>query len=245
MGLNRAQILAYPERELPADAGQQLKTLLEQLRSGKPMAYITGCREFWGLELQVTPDVLIPRPETELLVELAINLAPSEGKLIDLGTGSGAIAIAIKTERPDLSVSASDISCAALQVARRNAEHFGVGIVFSQQSWLQETTAQWDMIVSNPPYIAHNDPHLPSLAAEPSQALVSGVDGLRDIHILQTPDTSVISVSFATAKDRDPRSEIFKAIVENGWELLEMKRDVVGLEQVFRQLTTGKEGSVS
>ena len=234
MDLNRAQILAYPERELPADAGQQLKTLLEQLRSGKPMAYITGCREFWGLELQVTPDVLIPRPETELLVELAINLAPSEGKLIDLGTGSGAIAIAIKTERPDLSVSASDISCAALQVARRNAEHFGVGIVFSQQSWLQETTAQWDMIVSNPPYIAHTDPHLPSLAAEPSQALVAGVDGLRDIRIIihqaatrLTPEGYVL-----IEHGYNQAQEVQQLMSTAGLVNVQSKKDLAGINRV-------------
>ncbi len=181
MDLSRAQILAYPEREIPPQALQQLQLFIEQLREGKPFAYITGSREFWGLDLRVTPDVLIPRPETELLVELIIELAPSGGSMIDLGTGSGAIAIAAKTERPDLAITAIDLSCAALTVARGNACNLNVDVTFRQQSWLQGNTSQWDVIVSNPPYIADSDPHLPDLLAEPRQALVAGKDGLDDI----------------------------------------------------------------
>ena len=185
MDLTRAQILAYPEREIHPNALHQLKIFIEQLRGGKPFAYITGSREFWGLDLDVTPDVLIPRPETELLVELVIELAPMGGSVIDLGTGSGAIAIAVKTERPDLTITASDTSCAALKVARHNACKLNVDLTFRQQSWLQDNSSQWDVIVSNPPYIADNDPHLPDLLAEPRQALVAGKDGLDDIrHII-------------------------------------------------------------
>jgi release factor glutamine methyltransferase len=181
MDLSRAQILAYPEREIPPHALQQLQLFINQLHEGKPFAYITGSREFWGLDLRVTPDVLIPRPETELLVELVIELAPIGGSMIDLGTGSGAIAIAAKTERPDLAITAIDLSCAALNVARDNACNLNVDVTFRQQSWLQDNTSQWDVIVSNPPYIADSDPHLPDLLAEPRQALVAGKDGLDDI----------------------------------------------------------------
>jgi len=181
MVLSRAQILAYPEREINTDALQQLQPVVEQLREGKPFAYITGSREFWGLDLQVTADVLIPRPETELLVELVIDLAPRGGNMIDLGTGSGAIAIAVKTERPDLAVTAVDSSCAALRVASHNACKLKVDVNFHQQSWLQGSNSTWDTIVSNPPYIADNDPHLSNLSAEPRQALVAGPDGLDDI----------------------------------------------------------------
>ncbi len=181
MSLNRAQILAYPEREISTDALQLLQPVVEQLREGKPFAYITGSREFWGLDLRVTADVLVPRPETELLVELIIELAPNGGNMIDLGTGSGAIAIAVKTERPDLSITAIDSSCAALKIARHNACKLKVDVTFNQQSWLQGSNSAWDIIVSNPPYIADNDPHLPDLLAEPRQALVAGPDGLDDI----------------------------------------------------------------
>ena len=181
MTLSRAQILAYPEREISTDALQQLQPVIQQLREGKPFAYITGSREFWGLDLRVTTDVLIPRPETELLVELAVELAPQGGNMIDLGTGSGAIAIAVKTERPDLAVTAIDSSCAALKVARDNACQLKVDVTFHQQSWLLGSNSPWDIIVSNPPYIADNDPHLPHLLAEPRQALVAGRDGLDDI----------------------------------------------------------------
>ncbi|MCR9262250.1 MAG: peptide chain release factor N(5)-glutamine methyltransferase [Pseudomonadaceae bacterium] len=178
MVLSRAQILAYPDRAIPANALQQLQPTIEQLRAGQPFAYITGEREFWGLNFRVTADVLIPRPETELLVELVVELAPQGGNVVDLGTGSGAIAIAVKSERPDLAVTAVDKSGAALKIARHNACRLKADIAFHQQSWLQGSNAVWDIVVSNPPYIAERDPHLAALRAEPRLALVAGTDGL-------------------------------------------------------------------
>jgi release factor glutamine methyltransferase len=184
-GLSRAQIIAYPERLLTTPQCEALGKQAAALREGTPIAYILGEREFWGLSFTVTSDVLIPRPETELLVELVIAHAPHTAEILDLGTGSGAIAVAAAHERPDLQVTAVDRSCAALGVARENAQRQQVAITFKHSNWFTELQGQWDVIVSNPPYIAPNDPHLPALAAEPAQALIAAEDGLADLsHII-------------------------------------------------------------
>ncbi len=154
---------------------------------GEPVAYITGRRGFWTLDLEVTPATLIPRPETELLVELALQRLPPDfdGNVADLGTGSGAIALAIACERPHARVVATDASVAALEVARRNAKHHAIdNVSFMQGDWLAPLAGQCvEMIVSNPPYIEATDPHLGrgDLRFEPASALASGSDGLDDI----------------------------------------------------------------
>jgi len=148
---------------------------------GEPIAYLTGQREFFGLSLYVTPDVLIPRPDTELLVELSVRFAPRNSTLLDLGTGSGAIAVAVAHERNDLQIWASDISTAALAVARRNAERHQCQIHFAESDWYANLPdRKWQTIVSNPPYIVQNDPHLSQgdLRFEPINALTDHADGL-------------------------------------------------------------------
>lgn len=181
---SRAYLLAHPEHTLTPAQLNLLSKQLEQLRRGTPLAYIQGHREFWGLELNVNPSVLIPRPETELLVELALANSQPQAKVIELGTGSGAIAIALAHERPDLQVTAIDISAPALAVARRNGEKHNVKIQWQTSNWLQDVQGQFDLIIANPPYIAAHDEHLPALAAEPQGALVSGPDGLYDLEVI-------------------------------------------------------------
>jgi release factor glutamine methyltransferase len=187
LALSRAQIIAGPEREIPASTLSELDADAERLRRGEPLAYIVGYREFWGLAFKVSPAVLIPRPETELLVELCMKLAPAHGRVLELGTGSGALAVAIAHERPDLKVTATDISQPALNVAMQNAAAHEVGIEFLHSDWFTGCDGVWDVIVSNPPYVATDDPHLCALHAEPRAALVSGDDGLHDLrHIVAT-----------------------------------------------------------
>jgi release factor glutamine methyltransferase len=234
MSLSRAQILAYPERELSANALQQLQPVVEQLRQGQPFAYITGSREFWGLELRVTADVLVPRPESELLVELVIELAPKAGNVIDLGTGSGAIAIAVKSDRPDLTVTATDTSCAALKVASHNACKLKVDVNFHRQSWMQGSTEVWDVIVSNPPYIADNDPHLPDLAAEPRQALVAGPDGLDDIRKIISQASQRLNPGghLLIEHGYDQAASVQQLMSSAGLVNVQSKKDLAGINRV-------------
>jgi release factor glutamine methyltransferase len=167
--------------------------LVLRRRTGEPLAYIVGHKEFFGLDLMVDPRVLIPRPDTEILVEWAlecIDQAPSLGagespRLLDLGTGSGAIALAVRHARPLTQVDAVDASANALALARANAAHLGLELQWLEGSWFAPVSGLYDVIVSNPPYVRADDPHLPALAHEPRTALISGPDGLGDIrHIV-------------------------------------------------------------
>ena len=178
LGISRTQLIAHPETNLTSEQEASLANKLTMLESGTPLAYILGEWEFWGINLRVNEHTLVPRPDTELLVELAAQLAPRDARLIDLGTGTGAIAIALAKERTDLSVTATDISRDALEVAEDNAVTNNVDIKFIQSDWFSDIEGQFDVIVSNPPYIADNDPHLVSLSREPQRALKAGVDGM-------------------------------------------------------------------
>ena len=182
LGLTRVQLITQSEKTLDAGQAQQLNTLIARRLSGEPMAYILGEREFFGLDFFVTPDVLIPRPDTELLVELALHYAPPASRLLDLGTGSGAIAIAIAHQRADLQVSAVDISQAALTVAAKNAtRHLPPDTIeLFQSDWYSAVREKFATIVSNPPYIVKDDQHLSQgdLRFEPINALTDHGDGL-------------------------------------------------------------------
>jgi len=180
-GISHAQILAFPDTAIDPEHQLQLQAGVAALRKGQPLAYVLGREGFWSLELEITPQVLVPRPETELLVELTLGLAPAGARVLDLGTGSGAIAIAVAHSRPDLEVTAVDRSVQALEVARRNAERHGVSVEFLISNWCEALLGTWQVVVCNPPYIAAEDPHLPALQHEPQSALVSGPQGLDDL----------------------------------------------------------------
>jgi release factor glutamine methyltransferase len=191
LGVSRARLYAWPEEEPDTVQRATFERLVEAREQGEPIAYLTGRREFWSLELRVTPHVLIPRHETELLVELALERIPRDRafRIADLGTGSGAIALALARERPLARVTATDASATALDVARGNAERLGVGNVgFAAGDWYAALgDARFDLIVSNPPYVAADDAHLAQgdLRFEPASALASGADGLDAIrHIV-------------------------------------------------------------
>lgn len=212
LGRDRAWLFAHAIDELEAGQVAAFEALLARRIAGEPVAYLTGRRSFWTLELEVNADTLIPRPETELLVELALARLPDAEKInvADLGTGSGAIALSLAQERPRAWVIATDASAGALAVAKRNALSHGIGNVeFRQGSWFAPLSGErFDLIASNPPYIAVDDPHLQQgdLRFEPATALSSGSDGLEDI--------------------RDIVAHAGEHLVAGGWLLLEH-----GLEQ--------------
>lgn len=187
LNVPRSYLLAHSEQELNANQQAAYDTLLQRRLLGEPVAHILGEREFFGLMFKVTPDTLIPRPETELLVELALQRIPAHGhfRVLDLGTGSGAIALSIAQSRPDVEVVAVDASEAALQVARGNAQRLGIANVnIFCSNWFSALAGQrYDLIVSNPPYVAAGDVHLTrgDVRFEPISALASGADGLDDI----------------------------------------------------------------
>lgn len=189
LACSRSLLHAYPERRLTPDEQAQFQALAERRRHGEPLAYITGTREFWSLTLRVTPDVLIPRPETEGVVARVLALAPAGSPdLVDLGTGSGAIALALAQERPRARVTATDRSTAALAVARGNASRLGLGrIHFVQGDWYRALAGErFDVIASNPPYVSDEELEQaqPELAFEPVGALRTGEHGLADLQTL-------------------------------------------------------------
>lgn len=189
-GLTRTQLRTYPEKDVSDTKQKQLSAWVQRRSQGEPLAYILGDTEFYGLKLSVTPDTLIPRQDTELLVDAALELIPERAPwtVLDMGTGTGAIAIAIAHHRPIAQVTALDASKAALAVAQDNACGLRLpSIRFIHSDWFSALGQQrFDVIISNPPYIAQNDPHLQatSLPYEPMSALTSGVDGLDDIRLL-------------------------------------------------------------
>ena len=186
---SRANIAAHSERFIDAQQEHLARAWIQRRVGGEPMAYILGEREFYGVKLIVTPDVLIPRPETETLVEQALvrlskQYAPTTARVLDLGTGSGAIAISLAEQRPALDIVAIDISAKALAVAKQNAIKLGVHILFVESDWFSALgNERFDLIVSNPPYVAHGDPHLTQgdLRFEPIGALTDNAPDQRGL----------------------------------------------------------------
>lgn len=184
--VDHAWLIAHDQDQPSPSQQSGIAELIARRAAGEPVAYILGEREFYGRTFKTTPDVLIPRPDTELLVEAALNELPHgrAARILDLGTGSGCIAISLALERPEVFVVATDIRPGALNVARENAARLKAQVEFVQSDWLANLPGrQFDLIVSNPPYIARDDPHLRQgdLRSEPASALASGCDGLDDI----------------------------------------------------------------
>lgn len=197
LNISRAFFYTHPETIIPPDKLLLLESLLTRCLSGEPIAYILGEKEFWSMSFKVSPDVLIPRPETEHLIDIVLNYFDEKQPqtILELGTGSGAIAIALAKERPHWKIIAIDVSQSALVIAQENAKRLlssqtQTSLSFYQSHWFQNLPSHFQhtfsAIISNPPYIAENDPHLPSLAYEPLGALVSGLDGLQDIREIIT-----------------------------------------------------------
>lgn len=179
-GQGRTWLITHDDAPVP-----QADAALRRLAAGEPLAHLTGWQPFHGLDLRVTPATLIPRPDTETLVDWALGLLatlPGQPRVVDLGTGSGAIALAIKAACPRARIAAVDVSAEALAVARDNGDRLGLAVDWHHGSWFTPLAGQrFDLVVSNPPYIAGDDPHLPALHHEPITALTPGGDGMADL----------------------------------------------------------------
>ena len=234
LGSTRTQLIAHDDASLAPEAGARWAAWLERRAGGEPLAYLLGEKEFHGLVLEVTSDVLVPRPETELLVDWAIDLLPGFGahaEVLDLGTGSGAIAIAIKPARPQARVTATDASTAALAVARRNANRLSLKVEWIEASWWQGLEGRrFDLVVTNPPYVRESDPALAALHHEPLSALASGRDGLAALraivagveHPLRAGGWLLVEHGF------DQAERVHDLMKTAGLERIELRRDLAG-----------------
>ena len=232
--VNRASILARPERPLSANQLVEINRWADALRNDVPFAYLAGEQEFWGLNLAVSPHVLVPRPETELLVESALALLQNGASLLDLGTGSGAIALAIASERDDAKVTATDISTDALLVAKQNAETLGIEVTFQESRWLESLTGRWQIIVSNPPYIDPADPHLRHLHAEPQHALIADEKGLADLRqiITEAPNYLANGGWLLLEHGFDQAQQVRLLLEQSGFQAVTSHRDLANIERV-------------
>jgi release factor glutamine methyltransferase len=242
LGKSRAWLYAHGDEEISRDAAEMFQLLSAQRLAGTPIAYLAGHREFWTLDLVVTPAVLIPRPETELLVELALLHIPQSKKvdIVDLGTGSGAIALSIARERPLAHLVATEVSEEALAVARINAERLDIrNVEFLRSDWFGSLNRNmFDVIVSNPPYIASNDNHLSQgdLRFEPRGALASGIDGLDSIReIVRTaPEHLKPGGDLLMEHGFDQGAAVRELFAQSGFVDISTSRDGEARERVTR-----------
>jgi release factor glutamine methyltransferase len=234
LGLSRVQLITRSEQVLDDAAAQRLGALFARRLAGEPVAYLIGEREFYGLPFQVTPAVLIPRPETELLVELACERLPSGGSVLDMGTGSGAIAVAIARSRPDAHVTALDTSIAALEIARVNAGRNGVRVAFLQSDWYGALGSQrFDLIVSNPPYIVAGDRHLSQgdLRFEPVDALTDHGDGLSALRAIIAGAPGFLRENgWLLLEHGYDQAPAVRGLLR-GWGAVQSWRDLAGIER--------------
>ncbi|MEC7096325.1 MAG: peptide chain release factor N(5)-glutamine methyltransferase [Pseudomonadota bacterium] len=235
----RSWLIAHDHDELPTDIVEAFSSMSKERLKGVPLAYLLGHREFWSLKLKVTRDVLIPRPETELLVEWAAELASHHDlqSMLDLGTGSGAIALAVQHDLPHLSVTASDVSESALRVARENAQALGLPVEFVESSWFGAfTERRWSLIVSNPPYVAADDGHLleGDLRFEPNTALTDGGDGLSSIREIASnaPDHLEAGGWLLIEHGYDQAADVRSILELNGFSKVSLRHDLAGRPRV-------------
>lgn len=237
---SRTWLLAHAEAPMPADTARRFVVDLAHRADGVPLAYLLGEREFHGLSLEVTPAVLVPRPDTETLVDWAMGILSSEGPLgqlahpdvIDLGTGSGAIAIAVQHACPRARVTAVDASPDALAVACRNAARLAPAVACRHGLWLDGVTdASLDLILSNPPYVALGDPHWPGLRHEPREALASGPDGLDDLRLIGADAPRCLRPGgwILLEHGADQGASVRSLLADAGFVQVETRHDLAGL----------------
>lgn len=234
---DRAWLIAHDAEALDADALLRYQALCAQRADAVPLAYLVGQRSFHGLDLAVDVRVLDPRPDTETLVDWALALPGLLAPVcaVDLGTGSGAIALALKARRPQWQVYAVDASEAALQVARANAMRLGIAVDFHQGHWLQNMakTIRFDLIVSNPPYLRANDQHLAALRHEPREALVAGEDGLRDLReIIATAAAHLRPGGWLLLEHGYDQADDVRSLLQAaGYQHVQGRKDLAGIER--------------
>ena len=229
----RAWLLAHDTDTLAPSEQARFAALCQRRAAGEPVAYLRGCKEFYGLTLHIDARVLDPRPDTETLVDWALQvLAPLPApRVLDLGTGSGAIALALQHQRADAQVSAVDASTDALAVAQANAARLGLAVQFARGNWLRGVAGQFDVIASNPPYIAAADPHLAALRHEPLQALASGADGLDDIRsiVAQAP-SHLLPGGWLLLEHGWEQAEAVQALLRSaGFAEVQSRKDLAGI----------------
>jgi release factor glutamine methyltransferase len=235
---DRAWLLTHDSDTLTPAQQATWQTALQRRLAGEPVAYITGRKDFFGLTLSVDARVLDPRPDTETLMEWALAVlpatpAPQSLRLLDLGTGSGAVALALQHARPDAQVWAVDASADALAVARANAQRLNLQVQFVQSDWLTAVPGVFDLIVSNPPYVAEGDPHLSALTHEPLQALTSGADGLEDIRqiIAQAPGHLAPGGWLLLEHGWDQAAAVQALLAQAGFTEVQSRQDLGGVDR--------------
>jgi release factor glutamine methyltransferase len=240
LGRPRSWLLAHDTDTLPAEVARAFRADLQRRADGVPLAYLTGRREFHGLELHVTPDVLDPRPDTETLVDWALELLAGElvvvetPQVVDLGTGSGAIALAVKHGCPRASVRALDVSAAALAVARTNGQRLGLAVDWLASDWWSALPPPAvHLALSNPPYIAADDPHLPALRHEPIEALTPGGDGLAALAAVMAgaPGRVLPGGWLLLEHGHDQGEVVRRRLAGAGFEAVATRRDLAGHER--------------
>jgi release factor glutamine methyltransferase len=233
---SRESLIAHPRRPIPPSAAVLFRHLCTRRRAGEPIAYLLGEREFFGRRFRVDRSVLIPRPETECLVEAALEAIKGLGRpsVLDVGTGSGCIAIAMALERPDAAVSATDASTLALELARGNAAALGARVEFIHADWYGAQGQRFDLVVSNPPYVAADDPHLAQLACEPREALTDGGDGLACLRAVigRAPEHLTRGGALLVEHGYDQGAAVRAMMIENGFGSVRTLTDLAGVERI-------------
>ncbi len=228
----RAWLIIHGDDALPPEAADALDALFARRLAGEPVAYLTGRKPFYGLDLQIDARVLDPRPDTETLVDWALEQLAGHAapRVLDLGTGSGAIALALAHAAPQASVLAVDQSEDALAVARANAKSLNLPVRFLQSDWFSNVEGVFDLIVSNPPYIAEGDPHLPALRHEPLAALVSGPDGLRDLRTIATGAPAHLAAGAWLLLEHgwDQSAAVRALMLIQGFDAVQTRNDLAG-----------------
>ncbi|WP_307656886.1 peptide chain release factor N(5)-glutamine methyltransferase [Variovorax paradoxus] len=232
---DRAWLLAHDTDAISDAAWSALAAQLSRRLAGEPVAYLLGEKEFHGLGLRVDARVLVPRPDTETLVDWALQCLEGRDapRVLDLGTGSGAIALALQHARPDAEVDAVDASADALAVAEANAQRLGLPVRFRQAHWLDGAASGYAVIASNPPYIAADDPHLPALRHEPLAALVAGPDGLVDIRqiVQQAPDHLSDGGWLLLEHGHDQAMAVRQLLEARGFAQVQSRNDLAGIQR--------------
>ncbi len=238
-GLTPAYLMTWPEKQVPSSVEQAFIALVEKRKLGHPVAYLIGYRDFWTLRLKVAPDTLIPRPETELLVETSLSLSlPESADVLDLGTGTGAVALALAAERPNWSITAVDSQMGAVKLAQQNAAlHNLTNVSIYQSDWFQQIDSKkFDLIVSNPPYVESNSVYLKQgdVRFEPLSALTSGKSGLDDIELIcqRASDYLVPGASLIFEHGYNQAEKVTQLLHRYGFEQCRTIADLNGLARI-------------